>query len=133
LFPEQNPVLLADDTASVASRAEFTRKQLWITQYDPAERYSAGDFPNQHAGGGGIPEFQKADRSLENEDVVLWHTFGPTHFPRPEDWPVMPVDYAKFTLKPHGFFDRNPTLDVPASASRCHSEVAADGDGHSCH
>lgn len=133
LFPEQNPVLLADDTASVASRAEFTRKQLWITQYDPAERYSAGDFPNQHAGGGGITEFQKADRSLDNEDIVLWHTFGPTHFPRPEDWPVMPVDYAKFTLKPHGFFDRNPTLDVPASASHCQTKAVADGDGHSCH
>jgi primary-amine oxidase len=27
----------------------------------------------------------------------------------------MPVDYAGFTLKPVGFFDRNPTLDVPAT------------------
>lgn len=28
----------------------------------------------------------------------------------------MPVDYAGFTLKPVGFFDRNPpALDVPAS------------------
>ncbi|MET4095780.1 primary-amine oxidase [Arthrobacter sp. UYCu712] len=133
LFPEQNPTLLADEAASVTTRAGFTTKQLWVTQYDPAERYSAGDFPNQHSGGGGIPEFQKANRSLENEDVVLWHTFGPTHFPRPEDWPVMPVDYAKFTLKPHGFFDRNPTLDVPASASHCKTEPAADDDGHSCH
>ncbi|GGF33835.1 primary-amine oxidase [Subtercola lobariae] len=132
LYPEQNPVLLADESATVTTRAQFTTKQLWITQYDPKERYSAGDFPNQHLGGGGIPEYQKAGRSLENEDIVLWHTFGPTHFPRPEDWPVMPVDYAKFTLKPHGFFDRNPTLDVPADVSHQHH---ADGgtDGHTCH
>jgi len=34
-----------------------------------------------------------------------------THFPRPEDWPVMPVDRCGFSLKPYGFFDRNPTLD----------------------
>jgi primary-amine oxidase len=27
----------------------------------------------------------------------------------------MPVDYAGFTLKPVGFFDRNPALDVPAT------------------
>ena len=46
---------------------------------------------------------------------MLWHTFGLTHFPRPEDWPVMPVDYAGFTLKPVSFFDRNPTLNVPAA------------------
>ncbi len=50
--------------------------------------------------------------------MVLWHTFGMTHFPRPEDWPVMPVDSCGFTLKPVGFFDRNPTLDVPPSGCR---------------
>ena len=49
----------------------------------------------------------------------MWHTFGLTHFPRPEDWPIMPVDYAGFTLKPVGFFDRNPTLDVPAPRGHC--------------
>ena len=31
----------------------------------------------------------------------------------------MPVDYAGFTLKPAGFFDRNPTLDVPAPRGHC--------------
>ena len=46
---------------------------------------------------------------------MVWHTFGLTHFPRPEDWPVMPVDYAGFKLKPQGFFDRNPALNVPAA------------------
>ena len=58
----------------------------------------------------------------------MWHTFGLTHFPRPEDWPVMPVDYTGFTLKPVGFFDRNPTLDVPPGRSEhCH------GGGHDVH
>ena len=58
---------------------------------------------------------------------MLWHTFGLTHFPRPEDWPVMPVDYARFTLKPYGFFDRNPTLNVPAPTAghADHSHAAA--------
>ena len=60
-----------------------------------------------------------ANRPTDGEDIVLWHTFGTTHFPRPEDWPVMPVDHVGFTLKPVGFFDRNPTLDVPASPEHC--------------
>jgi len=51
---------------------------------------------------------------IDGADIVLWHTFGPTHFPRPEEWPVTPVTRCGFTLKPTGFFGRNPTLDVPA-------------------
>ena len=45
--------------------------------------------------------------------MVLWYTAGTTHFVRPEDWPIMPVARAGFRLEPVGFFDRNPSLDVP--------------------
>jgi len=41
---------------------------------------------------------------------------GIHHITRPEDWPVMPADIVSFWLKPFGFFDRNPALDVPPSA-----------------
>jgi len=34
---------------------------------------------------------------------------------RPEDWPVMPITTCGFHLKPVGFFDGNPGLDVPPS------------------
>ncbi|MFD6157511.1 primary-amine oxidase [Nocardia sp. NPDC060256] len=126
LYPEGKETLLADDAAPIAKRAAFATKSLWVTRYDPAQRYAAGDFVNQHPGGAGLPEYVAADRPLDNEDLVVWHTFGLTHFPRPEDWPIMPVDYTGFVLKPVGFFDRNPTLDVPrtshgaASTSCCH-------------
>ena len=120
LHPENQPVLLADDTSSIHQRAGFATRNLWVTRYDPAERYAAGDFVNQHPGGGGLPSYAAADRDIDGQDIVLWHTFGLTHFPRPEDWPVMPVDYAGFTLKPVGFFDRNPTLDVPVSTRKHH-------------
>ena len=118
LHPEGQPVLLADPSSSIAARAAFATRHLWVTQYDPAQRYPAGDFVNQHPGQGGLPTFVAGNRNIEGEDLVLWHTFGLTHFPRPEDWPVMPVDYAGFTLKPVGFFDRNPALDVPAGPSK---------------
>jgi primary-amine oxidase len=120
LHPEGQPVLLADPSSSIAKRAAFATKHLWVTKYDPAERYSAGDFVNQHPGDGGLPSFVAQDRNIDGEDIVVWHTFGLTHFPRPEDWPVMPVDYAGFKLKPVGFFDRNPALNVPvASTAHC--------------
>ncbi len=119
LYPEAAPVLLADPSSSVAARAAFATNQLWVTRYDPSHRYPAGDFVNQHPGGAGLPAFIAGDRDIDGTDIVLWHTFGPTHFPRPEDWPVMPVARCGFTLKPAGFYDRNPALDVPPPASRC--------------
>jgi len=117
LIPQGQPLLLAADESSIRRRAAFATHHLWVTRYDPAERYSAGDLINQHAGGAGLPAYVAQDRPIDGEDIVVWHTFGSTHFPRPEDWPVMPVEYSGFTLKPVGFFDRNPTLDLPASTS----------------
>jgi primary-amine oxidase len=119
LYPESAPALLADPASPLAARAGFAANHLWVTKYDPAQRYSAGDFVNQHPGGAGIPAFIAADQDIDGTDLVVWHTFGPTHFPRLEDWPVMPVARCGFVLKPTGFFDRNPTLDVPPQAPHC--------------
>jgi primary-amine oxidase len=53
--------------------------------------------------------------------VVLWYTLGAHHVVRPEDWPVMPCAYTGFHLKPVGFFDGNPALDIPPSPpAACH-------------
>ena len=119
LYPEAAPPLLADPSSSVSARAAFATRHLWVTRYDPAQRYPAGDFVNQHPGGAGLPAYIAGDRDIDGADIVLWHTFGPTHVPRPEDWPVMPVARCGFTLKPTGFFGRNPTLDVPPPAGHC--------------
>jgi primary-amine oxidase len=121
LYPESAPVLLADPDSPLAKRAGFAANHLWVTRYDPGQRWPAGDFVNQHPGGAGLPAFVAGDRDIDGADIVLWHTFGPTHVPRPEDWPVMPVARCGFVLKPTGFFDRNPTLDVPPPAGHGHT------------
>jgi primary-amine oxidase len=96
-------------------------RHLWVTPFHARELYPAGDYPNQHAGSAGLPEWTAADRTLEGTDVVLWYAFGNHHVPRPEDWPVMPVVRIGFRLEPLGFFDRNPSLDVPPPAAHaCH-------------
>jgi primary-amine oxidase len=59
-----------------------------------------------HAGGDGPPRYIKQNRDIENQDIVAWHGFGHPHVCQPEDFPVMPVEYAGFTLKPDGFFRR---------------------------
>ena len=94
------PTLLARPESSVAQRAGFARHNLWATPYARDERRAAGELPNQHAGGAGLPAWTAADRDLVDTDVVLWYTFGVTHIPRPEDWPVMPVESTGFVLSP---------------------------------
>jgi primary-amine oxidase len=124
LCPQPNPSLLAAPGSPLAARAAFATKALWVTRYDPSQRYPAGDFVNQSRGGGGLPAYAAADLDIDGQDIVLWHTFGPTHVVRLEDWPVMPVARTGFTLRPTGFFDRNPTLDVPAPSGQsghCHA------------
>ncbi len=120
LLPGATPTLLADPTSSVGRRAAFASHNLWVTPFDPDERRAAGDYPNQHRGHAGLPTWTAEDRPIVDTDIVLWHSFGVTHIPRPEDWPVMPVEYTGFTLLPFGFFDRNPALDVPPSPGHCH-------------
>jgi primary-amine oxidase len=120
LLPGSTPTLLADASSSVCKRAGFATKNLWVTPYAPDERRASGDYPNQHAGGDGLPAWTEQDRPITDREIVVWHTFGVTHVPRPEDWPVMPVEYTGFMLVPFGFFDRNPALDVPPPPAACH-------------
>lgn len=124
LIPGENVLPLASADSAIARRAAFAYKHFWATRFRPDERYASGDFPNQHPGGAGLPEFVAKDRSLVNEDIVVWYSFGLHHLPRPEDWPVMPTAHIGFKLKPFGFFDSNPALDVPpsevGSSKACH-------------
>jgi primary-amine oxidase len=123
LVPGENALPFAHPESSVSKRAGFITKHLWVTPYAENERFAAGDYPNQHRGGAGLVQWTKENRSIDNTDVVLWYTIGHTHIPRLEDWPVMPVAYTGFLLKPVGFFDRNPALDVPVPVQKnscCH-------------
>jgi primary-amine oxidase len=120
--------LIAQEPSLMVRRAGFATRNVWVTPYSPDEMHSAGDHPNADRSGVGLPAWTRANRPVENADVVLWHTVGVTHIPRSEDWPVMPTEVAGFMLLPNNFFDRNPALDVPASEPR----HEADG-GTCCH
>lgn len=131
LFAGENCFPFAHDDSPLLKRAGFLKHHFWVTPFDPDEQFASGRYPNQHAGGEGLEDWVKADRSIENEDVVVWYNMGHHHITRPEDWPVMPTAYISFILKPTGFFNRNPALDVPPSKAK---NSACQVDGHtSCH
>jgi hypothetical protein len=74
LMPMENCLPFNLPGSSLIKRAGFTTNHLWVTAYDPAEMHAAGQYPNQHAGGAGLPEWTAKDRPIENTDIVVWYT-----------------------------------------------------------
>ena len=125
-MPGDNCFPMASKEAWWRKRAGFVNHHVWVTPYRDDENFAAGDYPNQSQGGDGLIRWTEQDRAVENTDLVFWYTFGHTHIPRPEDYPVMPTAYIGFLLKPNGFFKQNPGNDVPPSKKTvkkdcCHS------------
>jgi primary-amine oxidase len=112
LVPDAAVPPMLDPESPVIRRARVLEHTLWVTPFAPDERWPSGEFVNQSADDEGLPVWTAANRSIDDTDVVLWYTFGIHHVPRIEDWPIMPVDTVSFWLKPVGFFDHNPALDV---------------------
>jgi primary-amine oxidase len=117
-LPGDNSVPFASAEAWWRKRARFVDHHVWVTPFTSDERFAAGDYPNQSSGGDGLARWTAADRPIESTDVVFWYTFGHTHLPRPEDYPVMPAASIGFLLKPSGFFTLNPAAACPRHGSR---------------
>lgn len=113
LMPGRNTNTLLSPDDYPRRRAGFIEHHLWVTPYRNDELYAAGDYPTLSEPGMGLPQWTSNNRPIENTDIVLWHTIGMHHMVRAEDWPVMPVLWRSFELRPFDFFDRNPALDLP--------------------
>lgn len=93
-------------------RLSFMDKQLWVTQYNPEEKYPEGKYPNRSDKDSGLGQFTQDNHSIENTDDVVWLTTGTTHIARAEEWPIMPTEWVHVLLKPWNFFDETPTLNL---------------------
>jgi primary-amine oxidase len=131
--------LLMDPSTPQYLRAPVMDHTLWVTKQHDDEKWPCGTYPTQSETDDGLTRWMADDESLEATDVVLWYVFGIHHITRPEEWPVMPVDTISFWLKPFGFFDRNPSLDLPPQPGHGRSiaggayEHAAGVDGGHAH
>ena len=113
LAPGKNTEQLMSEDDYPRLRAGFIDHHLWVTPYREDERYAAGEYPTLSTPGMGLPAWTSENRDIESTDIVLWYTFGMHHMVRAEDWPVMPVLWHGFEIRPFDFFDRNPALDLP--------------------
>ncbi|TIC82672.1 primary-amine oxidase [Nocardioides sp. GY 10127] len=132
-FIPRDPVpSMVQEGSYIYDRARFVQHAVWASAYDPTEQYSAGKYPYQTSDVQGLPDYVAGGDDIADGDLVLWPTVTAHHIVRPEDWPVMPCAYVGFHLKPMGFFDGNPALDLPPSPAACHTGKGGCGDGCSC-
>ena len=115
LMPGATAAPLLDPDDGPQKVGAFSNHQLWVTPYKVDERFAAGVYPTASKGDDGLAIWTKANRSIENTDIVAWYTLGFHHVPRPEDWPVMPVMWHDFVLRPFDFFVQSPVITLPAA------------------
>lgn len=121
LIPGTSTRPLHAPDSPILARMAFTAKHLWVTPVRKDEMYPAGKYPWQNPGPDGLPRWTQEDRPIADGDIAVWYVFGSHHVPRIEEWPVMPVDRIGFALKPDGFFDGNPALNLPRPTAACHA------------
>ncbi|PFH57385.1 hypothetical protein XA68_15132 [Ophiocordyceps unilateralis] len=120
LISRHVPSLLPKPGSLVWKRAAFARHAVHVTRYRDDQLWPAGRHVPQTSGDTpiGLTEWiGDGSEPIDDEDIVVWHTFGLNHFPAPEDFPIMPVESVSLLLRPRHFFASNPVLDCPP----CHS------------
>lgn len=113
IMPGETGISLLPSSEWPQKRAGFSEHNLWVTPYDPDERYASGVYVMGSKGEDSLPAWTKKNRSIMNTDIVAWYTVGFHHVPRPEDWPQMPVMWHTFELRPFQFLPKNPGMDLP--------------------
>ena len=108
--------MLADRESFHHKRAEFADHNIYAVRYHDGELYAGGKYTNQSRGGEGVRAWANRKEDILDADLVLFVQFGLQHSTRIEDFPVMPCEIIKVSLKPANFFERNPALDVPPSS-----------------
>ncbi|KAG7696266.1 hypothetical protein KL930_003293 [Ogataea haglerorum] len=126
LVSTQCPPLLAKEGSLVAKRAPWASHSVNVVPYKDNRLYPSGDHVPQWSGDGvrGMREWiGDGSENIENTDILFFHTFGITHFPAPEDFPLMPAEPITLMLRPRHFFTENPGLDIQPSYAMTTSEA----------
>jgi len=78
----------------------FTKKDFWVSRFDPAQSFLADD----------LPVYVQNRQPTVNTDLVIWYTGSEHHETnsRDEDRDTVPVLWTGFELVPNNLFDGTP-------------------------
>jgi hypothetical protein len=91
-------------TGTARHSEPFTKKDFWVTVYNPAEILAVN-----------LPTYIRDEQPTVNEDLVIWYTGSAHHEdnPRDEDRNTVPVIWTGFELLPKNLFDNTPFYPNP--------------------
>lgn len=116
-------MIMASPESFNTKRARFATEQIWVTKYEDDRIFAAGEFTNQSHDDTGLAKWANGVDNVRNTDNIVWCTLGFTHIPKPEDFPVMPVEMHEIGITPFGFFEKNPALDLPQATNKFNKSV----------
>lgn len=122
----QCPPMLAQPGSLPYKRAPWAHHTFQCIPYKEDRLYPSGDHVPQWSGDGMVgwrDWYGDGSDNIENKDILIFHVFGISHVPAPEDFPLMPVEPIALLLRPRNFFLENPCLDVPPSFCMTTSEA----------
>ncbi|KAK3697069.1 hypothetical protein LTR37_017667 [Vermiconidia calcicola] len=124
IVPQPCQLILAGKNSVARRRAKFAEHHVWVTRHRDGDLWAGGKWTNQSLQEtDGVFDYASRGEDVRNQDLVLWLTFGMTHNPRVEDFPIMPSEITTISLKPADFFSHNPSLDVPQSVQKDNKSV----------
>src|SRR5262249_46987678 len=93
--PAGYAVVPMDSTPTTFPRSDekgeqsFTFSQLWATPYREGQLFANGSYPTQAPKTYADTLYHyAANEPIFDRDIVVWYSFGSTHVPRPEDYPL---------------------------------------------
>ncbi|MEI6791311.1 MAG: hypothetical protein WCK42_09035, partial [Myxococcaceae bacterium] len=112
LEPGKTSAFYGDRNSSVFKRAPFLGNNFYVTQFHPREMHAAGDYPSQSEGDGIPVWIDSRDDAIVQKDLVVWLTPVATHLPCAEEWPIMPLHRAGFSMRPMGIYLKTPLKEM---------------------
>ena len=115
-------------TARRGGAARFIQHQLWVTPFDPEERFPAGEFVNQSTGDDGLADLDAPRTGRWRTRTSCYGTASACTICRGRRIiRSSPASSCGFKLHAAGFFDQNPVIDLPrlkneASCCACAAE-----------
>lgn len=126
LSPNGNSTSNARDNGAAGTHFGYTKHHFFVTKFDNKEQYACGEFPVLADKQTGLTTYQKANRNLEDTDIVAWYNAIFFHHPHTEDNAFISGHRTGFGMYPSNFFGYNPANSLEQDITIIKNEADED-------